>query len=584
MRVRFGGVAILVASLAAPSSALAVHPVLAFASEYLLSKVVDEGFDALSGKPNLKVLDRRLRELEADAAIRGEMRDEIRRLREGLSERVTVAEFRKLATSTTEQLDTIQKRLDDLEMRVERQEVELADVKHKTTHGTDPKHFLALAAGYDASGQHYKAVACYNLAAGLGKPDADLHVRRGRTYLRMKAAGVAAVEAADALRLDAKCVPAYLLIGQARVATGADKPAVASFTECLRLDPTVVAAHYGRAAAYSRLGQRKEAEADMTDGARLDPFGLWFATGDKPLTRVSWTQVGELAANKTLKAIMPNESFTKEMTCGVPVAEIERGIEHDNGVTVILLARPQGAAAIALANQGKDELGKEIRYEATAVGPFTVHRPYDAYWRRKKAELDQIKNPTPNDVLNRGLLGDKEPPVFESAFCLVGSKVMVCGSIRNLDSALNKTAPFEPPPGLLAALRLADPKAHIGMAWDLTDFRASPDEKPIPGVDLDLGREVTRGAGAVATLRFDDGVQLRVTVVCRDAATATKFKTFAESLLKAVPAEYKKEGNPNKFFDAFLPMLDRVKVVAKESVVEMTLSATVDEAKAVLAK
>ena len=57
--------------------------------------------------------------LEDNAAMSTEMRGEIRKLREGVNGRVTREEFRKMVDQTVGELGSIQRRLSEVEERVE---------------------------------------------------------------------------------------------------------------------------------------------------------------------------------------------------------------------------------------------------------------------------------------------------------------------------------------------------------------------------------------------------------------------------------------------------------------------------------
>ena len=102
---------------------------LQYIGEYVAGKLLDEVWDNVSNKPDVRVLDRRLKELEENAAMRSEMREEIRRVREGLNTRVTKEELKKVLMGLQTQLCDIKRRISDLEERVELQEVKLEDIE-----------------------------------------------------------------------------------------------------------------------------------------------------------------------------------------------------------------------------------------------------------------------------------------------------------------------------------------------------------------------------------------------------------------------------------------------------------------------
>ena len=71
--------------LSAPVRAL--DPVIAFAGEFLLGKVVEEGWNRITGKPDVAFIQRRIMELENNAVLKEDMRAELRKLRDEVRER-----------------------------------------------------------------------------------------------------------------------------------------------------------------------------------------------------------------------------------------------------------------------------------------------------------------------------------------------------------------------------------------------------------------------------------------------------------------------------------------------------------------
>jgi len=106
---RFRGMFFLL--LAATSSACftttakAADPVTVYiatyAGEYLAGKAIDAAWDSVTGKPDIRVLDQRLKEFEENAVMRSEMRDEIRKLRMSIDDRITREEFQSMVEKTT---------------------------------------------------------------------------------------------------------------------------------------------------------------------------------------------------------------------------------------------------------------------------------------------------------------------------------------------------------------------------------------------------------------------------------------------------------------------------------------------------
>src|SRR5205807_2596084 len=115
----------------------ALDPVTAYVGKFLGGKLVEGVWDRLTDRPDIRLLDQRLKELENSVVMRQEMRDEIRRLRESVNDRVTRDEFLKMAERTSAEIGSIKRRLDDLEERVEKLEVENADLKKGTKNASD---------------------------------------------------------------------------------------------------------------------------------------------------------------------------------------------------------------------------------------------------------------------------------------------------------------------------------------------------------------------------------------------------------------------------------------------------------------
>src|SRR5262249_34961267 len=90
---------LLLACVPQPAPALPYAVVVAglWVGDYLLGRLVDGAVDRVTGQPDPNELDRRLRQLEDDANLHSEMREEIRKLRLSVAGRITKEEFRKLA-------------------------------------------------------------------------------------------------------------------------------------------------------------------------------------------------------------------------------------------------------------------------------------------------------------------------------------------------------------------------------------------------------------------------------------------------------------------------------------------------------
>src|SRR5262249_9423421 len=129
--------------------------------DYLLGRVVDEAVDWATGQPDRKELDKRLRQLEGDANLHSEMREEIRRLRLSSGARVTRDEFRKRAEATGAGLRETEARLLGTEMLLEKQDVRIKDLedgKGAASSGV-PATFLRRGDAFLQQNNHQRAVA-----------------------------------------------------------------------------------------------------------------------------------------------------------------------------------------------------------------------------------------------------------------------------------------------------------------------------------------------------------------------------------------------------------------------------------------
>lgn len=192
--------------LAAPASTWAFDPVSAafkFSIEYLISRyIADTAFDYAEGKPNIKEIAKRLKELEDNAFLWSEMRDEIRRVREGLNDRVTKGELREKLLGLQADLDTIRKRLSDLEEAREENEVRFDDNEHKTTNSKNSGYFLDRGRQFASKKEFYRAIANFALAIRLDEKLIDAYLARGTAFVELKAMEVAIIDYSKAVELD----------------------------------------------------------------------------------------------------------------------------------------------------------------------------------------------------------------------------------------------------------------------------------------------------------------------------------------------------------------------------------------------
>jgi len=203
-------VALLVGAttLVTANRAAAVHPVLMFIVEYLGSALIDEIYSEATGKPDIRKLDERLKALEENAALRSEMREEIRRVRGELNERVTKDEMRKILEGLQNQLGSIKRRLDNLEERSELQEVQIADGKNGTKNAESAYYFLTRGRERAQLKEYERALANFAVAISVDPKLSDAYIARAQTFVEMKAAEVAILDYTKAIEIAPKSIDA----------------------------------------------------------------------------------------------------------------------------------------------------------------------------------------------------------------------------------------------------------------------------------------------------------------------------------------------------------------------------------------
>jgi tetratricopeptide (TPR) repeat protein len=192
-------------AVVSPSPARADDPSVIFLKALFNRLVAEPAWDYMLGKPDLLTpIQNRLRDVENNTALRSELRDEVRKLREGLNDRVTRDEFRRMAERTTSDIATIQIRLDDLEQRVEKLEVENEDLKNGTKHASSAEHFSERGDRFAAENRVQRALANYNMAVKLDPTLGAAYRGRCGVYERLGAWGVLVAEATEAIERQAK--------------------------------------------------------------------------------------------------------------------------------------------------------------------------------------------------------------------------------------------------------------------------------------------------------------------------------------------------------------------------------------------
>lgn len=194
--------AVLIAVGLAPS-ATAINPAVIyigkFAAEQLTGAALSAAYDEISGKPNIRVIERRLRDLEESGVARVEFRSELDKLRMSINDRITRAEFEARVAETVARISETESRLSDLECRVERLEVESLDAKSGTNNATSSVYYVARGYTFRESNQILRALACYTIALDIDAGSVEAHKGRCAVYMEMGAAGIATASATLAL-------------------------------------------------------------------------------------------------------------------------------------------------------------------------------------------------------------------------------------------------------------------------------------------------------------------------------------------------------------------------------------------------
>ena len=264
-------VVLAISFLGFPTPVKADDPVTDFVASYLLGKLVDEVWDSASGKPDVALLDQRLKELENNAVMRGEMRDKVRKLRDSINDRVTRDEFRKMAEKASTEIGSIKRRLDDLEERVEKLEVDNEDLKNGTMNAADAQFFVKRGERYTEEKNFNRAIANCNIAIRLDAKNASAYLTRSLIYASLGAPDVVVLDATKAVRLDPKNVRSHAICGWAYTELKQYTKAIDYCTKAIELDPKYANAYANRGSAYRDLEQYTRAIADLTKAIDLDP-------------------------------------------------------------------------------------------------------------------------------------------------------------------------------------------------------------------------------------------------------------------------------------------------------------------------
>lgn len=260
---------------AIPRTATALDPVtlfvVRFGAEYLAGAGIDALWDKVSNKPDIQKIDSRLQQLESNAAMRSEMREEIRKVRKQITERVTKDELRKLLGGLESHLTDIRKRITDLEERLELQEVKLDDLTNGTKKAQDAFVFYLRGSQFAIKKDTYRALANLSLAVRMDAKAGGALVARGAVYASLGAFEVAAIDYAEAIRRDAKDIDARLGRGVCLCRIGQHRDAIPDLTLVLQEEPKHPVALLHRGQSRERLGLYRDAATDLAACVAVAP-------------------------------------------------------------------------------------------------------------------------------------------------------------------------------------------------------------------------------------------------------------------------------------------------------------------------
>lgn len=244
-----------------------------YAGEYLAGKALDQLFDPSSGKPNISLIDARLKELEGNVAMRGEMQNEIEKLRRRINNNVTKNEFMQLTEQVISNVQTINKRLDDLEIRVERLEVDNEDLRRGTRNSTNANYYCDRAEIFTGQKNNVRAMANYNLALKSDEKLERAIIGRIKLYESIGCNQIAACSASDALQKSlSKTTRTWILTEKAYIEfEGNDfQKAILDCSILVSENPNRAEVYRLRAKAHLNLENIKESISDFGQAIKYD--------------------------------------------------------------------------------------------------------------------------------------------------------------------------------------------------------------------------------------------------------------------------------------------------------------------------
>ncbi|MEZ6142138.1 MAG: tetratricopeptide repeat protein [Zavarzinella sp.] len=260
---------------ATPQPVRAIDPVttycLIFLGEHILGEGLNELYDRVTGKPDIREIDRRLKMLEENGALRSEMQAEIRKLRTSINDKVSKAEFLEKINELKDSLGDIYRRIIALEKRVELQEVQIEDLTNKTLNSTKASYFLARGDKFAAKKDTHRALANYALAIEKDEKLVEAYVQRAKVFQAMKADEVAMYDYSKALAIDPDLYEARYERGIYYAKTSKFKNAIEDLNVVLKTDPVSSRPLFYRGLSYLAINQNDMAIADFQARLKVVP-------------------------------------------------------------------------------------------------------------------------------------------------------------------------------------------------------------------------------------------------------------------------------------------------------------------------
>jgi tetratricopeptide (TPR) repeat protein len=262
------------------NSAQQIDPVEFFVKgslDFALTGGLTALYDIATGKPNIREIDKRLAELEKNAAMESKMRDEIRRVRAEINERVTKDELRQILSGLETELCKIKRRISALEESDQLHRVEINDLKSGTKNATDARYFVRRGDNCTQEKEFERAIANYTVAIRLDARLADAYVGRAYAFSMLKAFEIAFIDYTKAITLDPKCADARRNRGALYLQFGDFNKSIDDESVMLDINSNDVFALTVRGDAWFKLSGYGSASDDYEAALRFKPVDsrLW---------------------------------------------------------------------------------------------------------------------------------------------------------------------------------------------------------------------------------------------------------------------------------------------------------------------